>query len=113
MSYTSFVFFIAYFGITYLLYSVFPQKAKWCVLLVGSWVFYTVATKGHVAAIIASSILVWAVGLLIQKLNDTFKEKRKLAEKSERKKAFPEEGFFLSQDRQLSFITVVYCQTDR
>lgn len=86
MSYTSFVFFIAYFGITYLLYSVFPQKAKWCVLLVGSWVFYTVATKGYVAAIIASSILVWAVGLLIQKLNDTFKEKRKLVEKSERKK---------------------------
>lgn len=39
MSYTSFVFFIAYFGITYLLYTVVPKKAKWCVLLVGSWAF--------------------------------------------------------------------------
>ena len=43
MSYTSFVFFIAYFGITYLLYTVVPKKAKWCVLLVGSWAFYLVA----------------------------------------------------------------------
>lgn len=47
MSYTSFVFFIAYFGITFLLYTVVPKKAKWCVLLVGSWAFYLVATKGR------------------------------------------------------------------
>jgi hypothetical protein len=39
MTYTSFEFFIIYFGVTYLLYSIFPKKAKWCVLLVGSLAF--------------------------------------------------------------------------
>lgn len=85
MSYTSFAFFILYFGITYIIYSLMPQKAKWCVLLVGSYIFYFVATKGHIAAIIIATILVWGAGLLIQKLNDSFKQKRKQVEKEQRK----------------------------
>lgn len=86
MSYTSFVFFIAYFGITYLLYTVVPKKAKWCVLLVGSWAFYLVATKGRFEYLAATTIMVWGMGLVIQKLNDKFKEKKKNLEKAERKK---------------------------
>lgn len=86
MSYTSFAFFILYFGITYIIYSLMPQKAKWCVLLVGSYIFYFVATKGHVAAIIIATLLVWGSGLIIQKLNADFKQKRKETEKAQRKK---------------------------
>lgn len=86
MTYTSFVFFIVYFGITYLLYTVFPLKAKWCVLLGGSAVFYLVAAKGHVECIILSALLIWAAGMFIQKLNDRFKEKKKGIGKEERKK---------------------------
>lgn len=86
MSYTSFAFFILYFGITYIIYSLMPQKAKWCVLLVGSYIFYFVATKGHVAAIIIATVLVWGSGLIIQKLNADFKQKRKETEKAQRKK---------------------------
>lgn len=86
MSYTSFVFFIAYFGITYLLYTVVPKKAKWCVLLVGSWAFYLVATKGRFEYLAATTLMVWGMGLVIQKLNDKFKEKKKDLEKAERKK---------------------------
>lgn len=86
MTYTSFVFFIVYFGITYILYTLIPQKAKWCVLLAGSWVFYAVASNGNVIPLIVSTVIVWAAGLIIQKLNDDFKQKKKLIEKSERKK---------------------------
>lgn len=86
MTYTSFVFFIVYFGITYILYTLIPQKAKWCVLLAGSWVFYAVASNGNVIPLIVSTVVVWAAGLIIQKLNDDFKQKKKLIEKSERKK---------------------------
>ncbi len=86
MSYTSFAFFILYFGITYLIYSVVPQKAKWCVLLGGSYVFYFVAAKGHIIALIATTIIVWATGIIIQKFNDQFKIKKKGLEKAERKK---------------------------
>lgn len=85
MTYTSFVFFIVYFGITYILYTLIPQKAKWCVLLAGSWVFYAVASNGNVIPLIVSTVIVWAAGLIIQKLNDDFKQKKKLIEKSERK----------------------------
>lgn len=77
MSYTSFAFFIIYFGITYLFYSIIPQKYKWCVLLIGSFAFYTIAVKGHILFLILTSVIIWAVGLALQKLNDTFKEKRK------------------------------------
>lgn len=85
MSYTSFVFFIAYFGITFLLYTVVPKKAKWCVLLVGSWVFYLVATKGRFEYLAVTTLMVWGMGLVIQKLNDKFKEKKKDLEKAEPK----------------------------
>ncbi len=86
ISYTSFAFFILYFGITYLLYILFPQKAKWCVLLAGSYVFYFLSSKGHILPLIASTLIVWAAGLLIDKLDVTFKAKRKGLEKAEKKK---------------------------
>ena len=86
MTYTSFEFFIIFFGITYVLYSIIPQKAKWCVLLVGSLAFYTVAADGHIEFLILSALIVWAVGMIIQRLNDSFAEKKKLVSKEERKK---------------------------
>ncbi len=86
MTYTSFVFFLIYFGITYLLYTIFPLKAKWCVLLGGSVVFYLVATRGHIEFILMSTVIIWAVGLIIQKFNDLFKEKKKGLPSEERKK---------------------------
>lgn len=77
MSYTSFTFFILYFGITYLFYSIIPQKFKWCVLFLGSFAFYTVAVKGHILFLVLSSVIIWAVGLALQKLNDDFGVKKK------------------------------------
>lgn len=85
MSYTSFAFFIIYFGLTYLFYSIIPQKFKWCVLLLGSFAFYTVAVKGHVIFLLITSVIIWAVGLFLQKLNDSFKVKKKGLAISERK----------------------------
>lgn len=85
MSYTSFEFFILYFGITYLLYCVVPKKAKWCVLLAGSLMFYFVASGGHILFMILSAVTIWAAGLGIQKLNDDFSAKKKSLERAERK----------------------------
>lgn len=86
MTYTSFEFFIIYFGATYLLYSIFPKKAKWCVLLIGSLAFYLIAASGHIEFLLASALITWAVGMIIQKFNDTFAEKKKLVPRDERKK---------------------------
>lgn len=86
MTYTSFEFFIIYFGAAYVLYSILPKKAKWCVLLASSLFFYFIATGGHIEYILISSIIIWLVGIIIQKFNDTFAEKKKLVAKEERKK---------------------------
>lgn len=86
ISYTSFAFFILYFGITYLVYFVVAQRAKWCVLLIGSYLFYFVSAKGHIIPLIAATLVVWATGLWLQRLNDDFKAKKKGISRDERKK---------------------------
>ncbi|MBE6720212.1 MAG: MBOAT family protein [Ruminococcaceae bacterium] len=86
ISYTSFTFFIIAFGITYLLYILCPQKAKWAVLLVCSYIFYFFSSKGHVIPLIVATLIVWAAGLWIGKLDETFKQKRKGLERAEKKK---------------------------
>ena len=85
ISYTSFVFFIAFFGVVYILYSLAPLKAKWCVLLAGSYFFYFVSAKKHIIPIIITTLAVWAAGLVIQTLNDKFKIKKKSLSRDERK----------------------------
>lgn len=85
MTYTSFVFFIIYFGITFVLYTLCPRKFKWCVLLLGSWTFYAVASHFNVLPLILSTIVVWAAGIIIGKLDDKFNIKKKELQKPERK----------------------------
>lgn len=86
ISYTSFAFFILFFGITYLIYCIIPQKAKWCVLLIGSYLFYFISAKGHIIPLTASTVIVWLIGILLQRLNDNFKAKKKGVSRDERKK---------------------------
>lgn len=85
MTYTSFEFFILYFGITYLLYWVLPKKAKWTVLLAGSVLFYLFASGGHIIFLILSALIVWAVGVGIQKFNDDYSEKESSLGRREKK----------------------------
>ncbi len=85
MSYTSFTFVILFFAITYVLHSLIPQKYKWCVLFVSSWAFYVLSTRGHIIPMLATTAIVWASALVIQKFTDEFKEKKKGLEKPERK----------------------------
>lgn len=85
IGYTTFAFFALYFGITFVLYHLFPQKAKWCVLLLGSYVFYFISCKGHIWQIIAATVIIWLVGMWLQKLNDAFKAKKKGLPRDEKK----------------------------
>ena len=85
ISYTSFSFFLLYFGITFIIYSLLPKKLKWIVLLIGSFVFYFVSAKGHIITLLFITASVWATGLFIQRLNDVMSAKRKEAPKEEKK----------------------------
>ena len=86
ISYTSFSFFLLYFGLTFLLYSIAPSKAKWCVLLVGSYAFYFISSRGNMIALIASSLVVWAAGMIIETLDNKRSLLQKSAEKSDKKR---------------------------
>ena len=86
ISYTTFSFFLLYFGITALVYSIAPQKIRWFILLLGSYIFYFISAKGHIIPIILVTLIVWAAGLGMQKLGDTMKLKRKSAADKEEKK---------------------------
>ena len=85
ISYTSFAFFIIYFGITFILYSLFPQKAKWCVLLAGSWVFYFLSSGAYLFPLIFTTFVVWYIALVIQCLSNKFKKKKKGLDRTSRK----------------------------
>ena len=85
VSYTSFAFFILYFGITFILYTLIAKPYKWCVLLAGSWIFYFISSKGHILPLIAATLLVWGAALGIQRLSDDFKKKKKGMARDERK----------------------------
>lgn len=85
IAYTSFSFFLLYFGITFIVYSVLPQKRRWVALLIGSYVFYFISAKGHVLPMVLCTVLTWGTGVLIQQRNDSWSVRRKQVPKEERK----------------------------
>ncbi|MBR4242074.1 MAG: MBOAT family protein [Eubacterium sp.] len=86
VSYTSFSFFLLYFGITAVIYSIMPQKVRWIVLLCGSYFFYFVSSKGNVIPLILVSLAVWGCGLWLEKMQSKMKGKRKASSDKEEKK---------------------------
>lgn len=85
ISYTSFSFFLLYFGITFVIYSIMPKRVRWVVLLLGSLTFYFISSKGNVAILLTANLIIWIIGLILGKLSKTQAEKRKNASKEERK----------------------------
>lgn len=83
--YNTFEFFILFFGATFAIYTILPQRVKWCALLAGSMFYYVFASNGHIICLLVSALSIWLVGLGIQKYNDEFKAKKKEVERSERK----------------------------
>ena len=86
ISYTTFSFFLLFFGISAILYCIMPQKIRWIVLLLGSYAFYFVSSKGNIIPLIIATLLVWGSGLWIQKTDKNMKQKRKQASSKEEKK---------------------------
>ena len=86
ISYTTFSFFILYFGITFLLYCLVPKRVKWCVLLLGSCVFYFISAKGHIFSLIINVIVIWIVGLGLQMIDNKAQSKTRYSTKDEKKK---------------------------
>ena len=85
MSFTSVTYFL-FVGISLLIYTIVPKRAKWCVLLGASAVYYVMAAGLRTLWLVAAILIVYGGGLLLGHLNDQSKARRKAAADKEEKK---------------------------
>ena len=85
MSFTSVTYFL-FVGISLLIYTIVPKRAKWCVLLGASAVYYVMAAGLRTLWLVAAILIVYGGGLLLGYLNDQGKARRKAAADKEEKK---------------------------
>lgn len=72
-------YFIAFVFLIVLLYYLLPQKARWCVLLAGSAVFYSLAGLHPFITILLSSYIVYCAGVIIDRAQNQKKKRLILA----------------------------------
>ena len=102
MAYTSYVYLICFLGITFLLYTVFPKKYKWVVLLSSSYLFYMVSSRiWLVVFLFITTLSVYLGAIWIDKINDLFQCVKKSLDRQE-KKVFKEK--LLVQKKIVIFI---------
>ena len=85
MSFTSVTYFL-FVGISLLIYTIVPKRAKWCVLLGASAVYYVMAAGLRTLWLVAAILIVYGGGLLLGHLNERGKARRKAAADKEEKK---------------------------
>lgn len=86
MSFTSVTYFL-FVGISLLIYTIVPKRAKWCVLLGASAVYYVMAAGLRTLWLVAAILIVYGGGLLLGHLNDQAKPgARQLPTKRKRNK---------------------------
>lgn len=86
MSYTSYNYLFIFLGITFILYTVFPKKYKWTVLLSASAVFYLINSGRLIVFLLLTAVSIYFAGIFLNKINDGFALAKKGLEKEDRKK---------------------------
>ncbi len=77
--------FLAFVGLSCLVYYVVPKKFQWCVLLVSSLVFFVSSSALLTVYMLATTGIVYTGARIIQKNKDLFIEKKKELTKEEKK----------------------------
>jgi len=85
MAYTSYVYLLLFLSITFLAYNLVPNKIKWLILLLASYLFYCISSENLVIYIVISTLSIYFSGLFIQKFNDKFENAKKYLSKEDRK----------------------------
>ncbi len=90
MAYTSYVYLTLFLGITFLLYTIFPKKYKWVVLLSMSYLYYIAASRlWLIIFILMTTMSVYFGAIWLEKINDLFQSVKKVLDR-EQKKVFKE-----------------------
>ncbi|MBQ9941974.1 MAG: MBOAT family protein [Christensenellaceae bacterium] len=73
MAYTSFAF-LLFLAVVVLFYYIIPKRFQWVILLLASYAFYLTSGVKQVAFIIATTVVTYVAGLLMQKKRDAYKK---------------------------------------
>ena len=65
MSYTSYNYLFIFLGITFILYTVFPKKYKWTVLLSASAVFYLINSGRLIVFLLLTAVSIYFAGIFL------------------------------------------------
>ncbi|MEE1330854.1 MAG: MBOAT family O-acyltransferase [Acutalibacteraceae bacterium] len=85
MSYTSYNYLLLFLGSVLIIYTAMPQKLKWLVLLVSSYVFYLISSGRLVLFLVLTTAAVYFAGIFLNKINDSFAIAKKSLEKADKK----------------------------
>lgn len=85
MSYASYTYLLFFLAPVFILYTVFPKKAKWVVLLASSYIFYLINSGGLLIFLILTTAAVFITGRFLNLIQDRFDSVKKSLEKEERR----------------------------
>ena len=99
MAYTTYVYLILFLGSTFLLYTVFPKKYKWLVLLSASYLYYIAASRlWLIVFLFMTTLTVYLSAIWLDKINDLFQSVKKLLDRDQ-KKSFKEKLLWQKKKR--------------
>lgn len=85
MSYASYTYLLFFLAPVFVLYTVFPKRVKWAVLLAASYIFYLVNSGGLLIFLILTTAVVFLTGKFLNRIQDGFDLVKKSLEKEERR----------------------------
>ncbi len=86
MAYTSYIYLLLFLGSTFLLYTVFPKKYKWLVLLSASYLYYILASRvWMIVFILLTTVSIYIGALRLDRINDLFITMKKSLDRQQRK----------------------------
>jgi len=85
MTYTSPIFLGVFLPFVIILYNLMPQKHRWKVLLISSYIFFWIISSKLIIYLLATTILMYCFGLWLDTLQNKRNNRLKLIEKEEKK----------------------------
>ena len=80
------VYFIVFIAVICMLYFIFPKKAKWVVLLAGSYVFYWISSNKLTVFLLTTTISIYFLARILNRIDTTTKQRCKTIESKDEKK---------------------------
>lgn len=85
MAYSSIIYLLPFLGAVLLLYNGMPQKFRWCILLLASYIFYWLNSPTTLVFLLLSTVAVYFAGIFLNKIQDGFELSKKALDKEGKK----------------------------